>query len=233
MNAENISLRWIGWSLALFLSLSCWSGEIFPAETIIESESSGIGGAEVEGLEFSEGTKSPQNDSWWEQRNKRIDLYYPHNLHSDVMKKAGDSCMSCHSFSANEIVDEEKLSKVNVIANEPLKAICHECHVVQLMAPWECDLCHQDRREIWPDDHHYDYVNHHRTAAQLDDGECSTCHIDVSFCSDCHFRRDPIQREEHTLGYRKTHGLEARMNGGRCGSCHGVSYCQDCHRIHQ
>ncbi len=168
--------------------------------------------------------------TWWEQRNERLDLYYPHNAHMAVMEKEGDSCLLCHPFTANNITDLEQLKKLNVITNEPLEAICHECHVVKLSAPWRCDLCHHSSDDIWPDDHNFNYIAHHGEDARLDEGKCRQCHIDISFCSDCHFRRDPLQRRVHGLGYRTTHGLEARMNTMSCSRCHTVQYCRDCHR---
>ena len=171
-----------------------------------------------------------EEKNWWEKRNQRPDLYYPHNAHMAVMEKEGDSCMLCHPFNSNSVTDLEQLKKLNVIANEPLEAICHECHVVKLTAPWRCDLCHHDSRDIWPSDHNFDYLIHHGEDARLDEGECRQCHIDVAFCTDCHFRRDPLQRRAHTLGYRATHGIEARMNAAYCSRCHNARYCSDCHR---
>lgn len=170
--------------------------------------------------------------TWWEQRNKRPDLYYPHNVHMAVMEKEGDSCFLCHPFNKNKITDLEQLKKLNIIANEPLEAICHECHVVKLTAPWHCELCHPDSRTIWPNDHNFNYIAHHSEDARLNESECRQCHIDTSFCTDCHFRRDPLRRV-HTLGYRTTHGIEARVNTASCGRCHNAHYCSDCHREHR
>ena len=171
--------------------------------------------------------------TWWEQRNKRSDLYYPHNAHMEVMEKEGDSCLLCHPFTVNKVTDLEQLKKLTVIANEPLEAICHECHVVQLTAPWRCDLCHTNPNTIWPNDHNFDYLTHHGEDARLDEKKCRQCHIDISFCSDCHFRRDPLQRRVHPLGYRTTHGIEARVNAVSCSRCHNAHYCSDCHREHR
>ena len=171
-----------------------------------------------------------KEQTWWEKRNNRTDLYYPHNAHMKVMEKEGDSCLLCHSFNANKITDLDQLKKLNTIANEPLEGICHSCHVVKLTAPWDCNLCHNDPAEIWPNDHNFDYLNHHAEDARLDESECRTCHIDASFCTDCHFRRDPVQRRVHTMAYRASHGIEARLNASYCSSCHRASYCSDCHR---
>jgi len=170
--------------------------------------------------------------TWWELRNTREDIYYPHNIHDPIMKKEGDTCMLCHTFNKNKVTDLEQLKKLNVIANEPLEAICHDCHVAKLTAPWECDICHQDPRKIWPNDHNFNYIDHHGEDAGLDEGECSQCHIDNSFCSNCHFRRDPVQRRSHPLGFRASHGFDARMNAANCATCHNANYCSNCHKVY-
>lgn len=181
-------------------------------------------------------TGDPKEEkSWWQKRDERSDIYYPHKAHFDAMEKEGDSCLLCHPFNKNSVADLEQFKKLNVISNEPLEAICHECHVSKLSAPSRCELCHDDPKKIWPSDHDLDYVTHHGEDARLDssrpeDKQCSSCHIDQSFCSDCHFRRDKIQRRIHGLGYRASHGIEARMNAASCSRCHNISYCSDCHR---
>lgn len=179
--------------------------------------------------------KPEKEKSWWQERDERTDIYYPHKAHFDAMEKEGDSCLLCHPFNKNSVTDLEQFKKLNVIANEPLEAICHECHVSKLSAPSRCELCHDDPKKIWPRDHNLDYISQHGEDARLDssrpeDKQCSSCHIDQSFCSDCHFRRDKTQRRVHGLGYRASHGIEARMNAASCSRCHNISYCSDCHR---
>ncbi len=168
--------------------------------------------------------------TWWEKREQRSDIYYPHNAHREVMEQGGDPCLLCHPFSKNEVIDTESLKTLNTIANEPLAAICHECHMTRQSASWRCDLCHSDPATAWPDSHDFDYRQHHGEDARLDEGECRICHIDLNFCADCHFRRDSSRHQGHALGYRTLHGIEARMNPGDCGRCHNPRYCADCHR---
>lgn len=178
-------------------------------------------------------TKPP---SWWEKRNamaKHADIFYPHNAHMDVMEQEGDSCLLCHSYSANTVVDEQQLKPLTTIANEALEQICHDCHVVDLRAPWRCDLCHPDKTAIWPDDHNFGYVLHHSEDARRDEAECRTCHLDLQFCTDCHFRRDTSGDDYHPMGYQSRHGIDARMMGSNCGRCHNTFYCNDCHRSKQ
>lgn len=170
---------------------------------------------------------------WWETRNDKAqqnDLYFPHNIHMEVMEQEGDSCMMCHSFSANSIIDEQTLRAVTVIANEPLKQICHDCHVVDLRAPWRCELCHADPASIWPDDHKFGYIQHHSEDARRDEAACNECHLDLRFCTDCHFRRDTSGEDYHPMGYQSRHGIDARMMASNCGRCHNNFYCSDCHR---
>ena len=179
------------------------------------------------GLNAAEQT---EEKTWWEKRRDRPDIFYPHEIHKDIMEKKGDSCMLCHSFLGNKEHDSKRLKSLTTISNEPLKSICHDCHVVKLEAPWRCDVCHSDPKSVWPDSHNFNYVENHSEDARHDEHACRECHIDVSFCTDCHFRRDPAQRRVHSLGYRNYHGIEARMDPAGCASCHDGAYCEDCHR---
>lgn len=170
-----------------------------------------------------------EEEKWWEKRNQRKDIYYPHQIHMQAMDKEGDSCMLCHTFAPNSIKNEKNLQRLNVIANEPLEAICHDCHLDDVRAPWRCDLCHPDKTTIWPDDHNDDYIHAHNEDARMDETQCRSCHLDMNFCSDCHFRRSDSQ-VYHPLGYQSRHGIDARMNTGQCGRCHNAFYCSNCHR---
>jgi hypothetical protein len=170
-----------------------------------------------------------QDNRWWQQREKRGDIYYPHNAHLDVMKQEGDSCLLCHSFNKTGLTKPEQAKQVTLIANEALKPICHSCHVDDMRGPWRCDLCHNDKEKIWPADHRHDYVNHHNEIARQDETWCQSCHLDRNFCTDCHLRRDTAGSGYHPLAYRTLHGLEARLDAGRCGRCHNELYCSDCH----
>ena len=181
-------------------------------------------------IPFLNAAEQGAEKTWWEQRRERPDIFYPHEIHKQAMDKKGDSCMLCHSFIGNQEHDSKRLQTITSIANEPLEAICHDCHVVRLEAPWRCDICHSDPAAVWPDSHNFGYVKGHGEDARHDEIACRECHIDVTFCTDCHFRRDPAQRRVHSLGYRNYHGIEARMDPVWCGRCHSGPYCQDCHR---
>ena len=167
--------------------------------------------------------------SWWEQRRQRPDIRYPHKIHEPVMQAEGDSCLMCHPFGGTRETDIDRLKALSPIANEPLEAICHDCHVDRLAAPSRCDVCHRDMSAIWPEDHDIDYRNRHAAAALRDAESCRQCHVDPSFCADCHFRRDwdPLQ---HPPGYLAAHGLDARLDALSCASCHMTRFCADCHR---
>jgi len=167
---------------------------------------------------------------WWEERAQRPDIYYPHEAHREVMEQEGDPCLLCHPFSKNAVSDPERVKRLTVIANEPLAAICHECHMERQSASWRCDLCHPDPTAVWPESHDLDYRRNHAEDARLDEAGCAACHLDLGFCTDCHFRRDASRHVNHPLGYRMLHGIEARMDAGACGRCHDARYCRDCHR---
>lgn len=168
--------------------------------------------------------------TWWENRKSQIDLYYPHNVHNDVMTEKGDSCFLCHSFNKNTVTNKNDLSALNEINNEPLLAICHSCHVEEKSAPSECSVCHSDKKSIWPEDHNFDYLKHHGIDAEINGQSCEGCHLDLNYCTDCHFNRQSRINNNHPLGYLGRHGIEARNNTTECASCHLPNYCTDCHR---
>ncbi len=167
---------------------------------------------------------------WWEQRERRPDIYYPHEAHRAVMEQEGDPCLLCHPFSRNEEADTAWVERVTVIANEPLAAICHDCHMKRQSASWRCTLCHPDPSAIWPESHDFDYRHNHGEEARLGDAACTACHLDLGFCTDCHFRRDGSRHRGHPPGYRMTHALDARLEPASCGRCHNARYCGECHR---
>lgn len=175
-------------------------------------------------------SKVSKKDSWWQKRHDRPDIFYPHKIHFKAMEQEGDPCLLCHPFAANKVVQPDHIKSITTISNEPLEAICHDCHVDKHKAPFKCDLCHSDKTAIWPTDHDFDYVNQHAEDSRLDDGQCQSCHLDLSFCTDCHFTREATQYQQHQLGYLSAHGLDARINTLTCGRCHNASYCSDCHR---
>jgi len=168
--------------------------------------------------------------SWWQLRQDRSDIFYPHKPHMGIMKKDGDACMLCHTFNKNNIHDEKILKPLNKINNEPLEAICHDCHVEKINAPSDCRICHPDPATVWPEGHNYDYKNNHTEDARADQDSCTDCHKQLSFCTDCHFKRNFTGSNVHRLGYKTMHGLDARIAPAECGSCHQADYCSDCHQ---
>jgi len=174
-------------------------------------------------------TGEKKEKTWWEKRDVRSDIYYPHEAHYEVMEEEGDSCLLCHAFQKNDEHDEAKRKPLNVIANEPLMGICHDCHVDEKRGPWRCDVCHGDPKTIWPPDHNSGYIQTHGEDSKQDMAICDTCHLDRKFCTDCHFRRDTLGTGYHPLNYINRHGLESRMMPENCSKCHNSFYCQDCH----
>lgn len=179
---------------------------------------------------FQSKTETETEQRWWEKRKERKpDIYFPHNLHIEALKKEGDVCALCHSFQKTGETDLELIKELTMVINEPLKSICHDCHVVERRAPWRCTICHTDKTTIWPEDHNFNYVQHHGTVARKNEQPCRECHIELSFCSDCHFRREASGIGYHPLGYITLHGMEARAMPGNCGRCHNNRYCDQCH----
>lgn len=173
--------------------------------------------------------KSPDKQSWWQNRTLKDDLYYPHKVHNEVMTRSGDSCFLCHSFSKNTVTNKNQLKALNQIANEPLLAICHSCHVDQRTASSDCNICHSDKTSIWPEDHNFDYLKHHRLDAENNSQSCQSCHLDLNFCTDCHFNHN-TPGNNHPPGYIGRHGVDVMRNTGECASCHLPDFCSDCHR---
>jgi len=168
---------------------------------------------------------------WWEKRREmRPELYFPHRAHEEAMEASGVTCLACHPFSTNQARDPRRAAALAEVANEPLKAICHSCHVEDRSGPARCRLCHPRPQAIWPSDHDFDYVRQHALDGALDENACRRCHLELADCVACHFRRDGGPGQVHRLGYRLSHGLEARLDPAGCGRCHNPSYCFDCHR---
>lgn len=166
---------------------------------------------------------------WWEKRKPGTDLYYPHALHEPVMQARGDPCLRCHPFTPVPAREPAQVRQLEAIANEPLRAICHQCHVVERTAADDCRLCHHQPESIWPADHAFDYRHRHAAAAREDAAACRACHLDLEFCTDCHLRRDTSRHRAHDLGYLGRHGLEARFDPASCAACHVTGFCRDCH----
>ncbi|MCG8427943.1 MAG: hypothetical protein MI754_11355, partial [Chromatiales bacterium] len=165
---------------------------------------------------------------WYEQRRAETPGYhFPHRLHEEALQQAGLSCVACHAFSANEERDPKLVHQLTRIANEPMEAICHSCHVVDRSAPMACRLCHPDPSTIWPDDHNFDYRRLHGLDARQDEAACESCHLGLRDCVSCHFQRSP-DSDQHLPGFRYSHGIEARATSADCGRCHNPGFCVDC-----
>ncbi len=164
---------------------------------------------------------------WW--KKKRESLYFPHNVHFRILKDRGDPCMRCHPFLPNQVREPGLIREITRIVNEPLKGICHSCHVVDRTASSECTICHLNPEAIRPEGHGKDYTYLHGYDALKDRPRCSDCHVNTGFCTGCHFRRDTARKVLHGIGYRKRHGIDARLSTGRCARCHSNPFCNRCH----
>ena len=170
-------------------------------------------------------------DPWWVQRHEKGEGVYPHRAHEAVMARRGDPCLRCHPFLPwPEDLPEAARPAWRTLANEPLAAICHQCHLRERSAPDACELCHRDVAALRPPSHTPDYARAHAADARAAEADCGRCHLDGADCDTCHRRRDAARRAQHPPGYVRAHGLAARLDAESCGACHGPGYCADCHR---
>ena len=177
------------------------------------------------------GDPDDKEPRWWQQRKEqRPEHHFPHNQHEAALQDAGISCLACHPFSRSREYDMKVLKKLTTIANEPLKAICHICHVDDRSAPSACVLCHPQPEKVWPQDHNSDYLRLHGPAVKDDESACKECHLELADCISCHFHRNDHGSQQHEPGYRYSHGIEARVSPLECGACHNASFCSDCHQ---
>jgi hypothetical protein len=173
---------------------------------------------------------SSTTTSWWEKRHQQTEFYFPHNAHLKIMQKRGDLCMACHPFTGTPKTTLKQQRQLTQLANEPLKAICHQCHLLERSAPLDCKICHKNINKIRPKDHGQNFIDFHGAEAKQNEAQCRSCHLEMSFCTNCHFQHNNNQHIKHPLGYRNQHGLDARLDATACGKCHNTHYCRDCHR---
>ncbi|MBT4146908.1 MAG: hypothetical protein HOE45_08565, partial [Gammaproteobacteria bacterium] len=84
-------MRWIIYSVLLSLSIVCVAAE----QPFIPT----VPGQEKQSQDQADQKKQ---ETWWEKRDERSDIYYPHKLHYEVMEEEGDSCLLCHAFQKND-----------------------------------------------------------------------------------------------------------------------------------
>ena len=87
-------MRWIIYSFLLSMSVFCMAAE--------QQYMPKVPGQEQLSQEQISQDKAAQKkvsaekpETWWEKRDQRSDIYYPHKAHYEVMEEEGDSCLLC------------------------------------------------------------------------------------------------------------------------------------------
>ncbi len=128
-------------------------------------------------------------------------------------------CLECHAGLEREMVAKtERLDR------------CAVCHVVtrETTSPF---LASQLDRGLA---HSPTFRRRHDRAAAADDGDCATCHVELSGgvgadCQRCHER---VRPKDHTVRWREEpHGRAAVRDPERCTTCHQRDRCADCHAV--
>lgn len=145
---------------------------------------------------------------------------FSHKLHA-VTEEI--ECVSCHGgISEDEAVGADHL---------PTMEDCYSCHESDVKeVPEDCGLCHGPEERLTPKDHTTSWTHFHGLPASTERQECSTCHVNESFCQDCHFG-DNVVNQTHPVNWEYSHGVEARQQSTDCSSCHeSKQFCAECHQ---
>lgn len=177
---------------------------------------------------------------------RQTDIRFTHAAHvpKDADEAMADAaCDDCHL----EARKSDDLASI-----EPMRmADCLECHqgMVKEMADRSqrldrCAVCHvRTRQAVSPFlssglertmAHSPTFARRHEQASLDDDGDCQTCHVELSGgvgaeCQRCHERMRP---RDHTVRWRdEPHGRASVRDPERCATCHERERCADCHSI--
>ncbi|MEQ8280255.1 MAG: cytochrome c3 family protein [Deltaproteobacteria bacterium] len=180
------------------------------------------------------------------QGPRMTDIRFEHRAHlpDEPKPELEDvACGQCHE----SVTRSRDLSMV-----EPMRmADCLECHAGlerEMVASTErldrCAVCHVVTRESTSPflasqldralAHSPTFRRRHARAAEADDGDCATCHVEMSGgvgadCQRCHERTRP---KDHTVRWREEpHGRAAVRDPERCSTCHQRDRCADCHNV--
>lgn len=177
---------------------------------------------------------------------RMTDIRFTHAAHlpDDPNPEFEDlACDSCHL----EVRRSTDLAQV-----EPMRmADCLTCHegLERTLAERSerldrCAVCHVVTREV-PSPflgavsstelvHSRTFARRHEDAARRDDGDCATCHVELSGgrgaeCQRCHER---VRPRDHSVRWREDpHGRAAIRDPERCATCHQEERCADCHSV--
>jgi len=160
------------------------------------------------------------------------------NCHQQQKQKISSDCQTCHkpserllpaSHTTNFIHNHSDLARLNAVEMSGNKQ-CSTCHQQSF-----CQTCHEGDN-IERITHPLNYQFTHALEAQGKEKQCSTCHVERSFCLDCH-RDFQVIPHNHVPGWVNPidggrHRLEAANDLDACMSCHEQDAQQNCQRCH-
>jgi len=122
-----------------------------------------------------------------------------------------DSCMSCHSPSADAAMP------------------CASCHTTAVQGMSATRLNPGLRVSLKPENHDLDWVARHGKIAMAMGNDCVSCHQEQD-CASCHNAQMASPFSVHPPGFNVMHSVDARSNLTNCTSCHTVDgFCAECH----
>jgi len=161
--------------------------------------------------------KDPDNA----QTYPRVDIYHKMFAHKNHLVR-DMTCSVCH-YGVAEV-------DIATVAHLPTMRVCLACHQSDF-TPRACEKCHEDFKQLKPEDHGYTWLSMHREKAKIDEQGCADCHT-PDYCQSCH-QAENLEGRTHDLNYMYNHSLDARGKQFDCASCHETrSFCSDCHREH-
>jgi len=148
--------------------------------------------------------------------------YIPHFSHKKHVSDENVECTTCHTG----IMDSEQ----PVVTHLPTMQTCFTCHASKIKeVPQDCYTCHTPDQKLTPKSHTVAWKKTHGMPANAGREECSTCHVNESFCQNCHFG-DNVTQQSHPMNWEYSHGVEAKQQSSNCSTCHeNKQFCVECH----
>lgn len=162
---------------------------------------------------------------------KKPNSFYNHEKHVNILFKNNKDCFYCHSLPKLENFDLSKIDLKNIGPELKIEGNCHVCHrnpdTKIKEAPSDCATCHQNMKEVLPENHLNNWLKTHSVEAATKN-DCKTCHSEW-YCIKCHNNNYAVENFRHPVAYRIYHSTEAFIDPASCGACHRVGFCVDCH----
>jgi hypothetical protein len=163
--------------------------------------------------------------------SKEKKALFSHGKHRKTFDDLQVGCTDCHNFAIKSLQQGPLGTQVKRGYLKAPKGICHECHIRKRghTSLSNCLLCHANKMELKPADHHQGWKKFHGRKASHDEDSCYQCHARSS-CSECHTKRDIMNPKVHPGNFRMFHSIEARSKPSSCIQCHqSRRFCSDCH----